>query len=72
MVTVGRPSGSKLLTLAAASVSPANYRGLLESIIFRAPTSPQSRQLITQAALKEPLFAAAHLAWDTEHAKRKS
>ena len=44
----------------------------LESIIFRAATSPEARQLITQAALKEPLYAAAQLAWEAEHAKRKS
>ena len=44
----------------------------LESIIFRAATSPEARQLITQAALKEPLYAAAQLAWEADHAKRKS
>ena len=44
----------------------------LESIIFRAATSPEARQLITQAALKEPLYAAAQLAWEAEHAKRKA
>jgi len=44
----------------------------LESMIFRASTSPQARQLITQAAMKDPLFAAAQRAWDADHAKRKS
>jgi hypothetical protein len=41
----------------------------LESMIFRASTSPQGRQLITQAALKEPLYAAAQCAWEADHAK---
>ena len=40
----------------------------LESIIFRAATSPEARQLITQAALKEPLYAAAQLAWELARA----
>ena len=44
----------------------------LESIIFRAATSPEARKLIKQAALKEPLYAAAQLAWEADHAKRKS
>ena len=44
----------------------------LESMVLRASTSPQALQLITQTALKDPLFAAAQRAWETEHAKRKS
>ena len=31
----------------------------LESMVLRASTSPQARQIIRQAALKDPLFAAA-------------
>ena len=31
----------------------------LESMIFRAATSPQARAILMEAALKEPLFAAA-------------
>ena len=43
----------------------------LESMIFRASTSPQARQIITKAALKDPLFAAAQRAWEADHAKPK-
>jgi hypothetical protein len=39
---------------------------------FRAATSPEARQLITQAAMKDPLFAAAQRAWKVDHAKHKS
>ena len=42
----------------------------MESLIFRASTSPQARQIITQAAMKDPLFAAAQRAWEAEHAKK--
>jgi hypothetical protein len=42
----------------------------LEAIIFRACTSPEARQIITQAALKDPLFAAAHRAWEADYAKK--
>jgi hypothetical protein len=41
-------------------------------MIFGAATSPQARQIIKQAALQHPLFAAAHLAWEADHAKHKS
>ena len=44
----------------------------LESMIFRAATSPEARQLITQAVLKDPLYAAAQRAWEADQAKRKS
>jgi hypothetical protein len=43
----------------------------LESMVLRASTSPQALQLIKQAALKDPLFAAAQRAWEADHAKRK-
>jgi len=39
----------------------------LESIIFRSATSPEARQIIKRAAAKEPLFAAATLAWELDH-----
>ena len=44
----------------------------LESMIFRAATSPEARQLITQAAQHDPLYAAAQHAWEADHAKQKS
>ena len=44
----------------------------LESLIIRASTSPQARQIIRQTVLKEPLYAAAPRAWEADHAKRKS
>ena len=44
----------------------------LESLIFRASTSPQARQIIRQAALKDPLQAAAQRAREADHAKQKS
>jgi hypothetical protein len=34
---------------------------------IRASASPPARQLITQAALKGPLFAAAQRAWQPDH-----
>ena len=43
----------------------------LESIIFRAATSPQARAILMEAALKDPLYAAAHAGWQAEHAARK-
>jgi hypothetical protein len=44
----------------------------VESLILRASTSPEARQIITQAALKDPLFVAAQRAWEADHAQRKS
>ena len=44
----------------------------VESLILRASTSPEARQLITQAVLKDPLYAAAQRAWEADHAKPKS
>ena len=44
----------------------------LESMIFRAATLPDARQLITQAVLKDPLYAAAKRAREADHAKPKS
>jgi hypothetical protein len=44
----------------------------LESIIFRSTTPPEARQLITQAAQKEPLNVAAQPVWEADHAKRVS
>jgi hypothetical protein len=41
------------------------------SVVLRASTSPPARQLITAAAMKQPLYVAAQLAWEAEHAKRK-
>ena len=42
----------------------------LESIIFRAATSPQARAILMEAALKDPLYAAAHAGWEAERAKK--
>ena len=44
----------------------------LESVIFRAATSPQARAILMEAALNNPLYAAAHAGWEAERAKRKS
>ena len=44
----------------------------VESSIFRASTSPEACQLITQGILKDPLYAVAQGAWEADHAKRKS
>ncbi len=42
----------------------------LESIIFRAATSPQARAILMETALKDPLYAAAHAGWEAERAKK--
>ena len=44
----------------------------LESMIFRAATSPQARTILMEAAMKAPLYAAAHAGWEAERAKHKS
>ena len=63
----------ELIKLERKSIPGCSSDGeALESMIFRASTSPQALQLIKQAALKDPLFAAAQRAWEAEHAKRKS
>jgi len=41
----------------------------LESLILRASTSPKARQIIRQAALKDPLQAAAQRAWEIDHGR---
>ncbi len=66
----------ELIKLERKSIPGCNSDGkALESLIFRASTSPQARQIIRQAALKNPLQAAAHAAAqldrETERAKRK-
>ena len=63
----------ELIKLERKSIPGCNSNGeALESLIFRASTSPQARQIIRQAALKDPLQAAAQRAWEADHAKRKS
>ena len=63
----------ELIKLERKSIPGCNSDGeALQSLIFRASTSPQARQIITKAALKDPLFAAAQRAWEADHAKRKS
>jgi len=62
-----------LIKLERNSIPGCNSDGeALESLIFRASTSPQARQIIRQTVLKEPLYAAAQRAWEADHAKRKS
>jgi hypothetical protein len=62
-----------LIKLERKSIPGCNSDGeALESLIFRASTSPQARQIIRQTVLKEPLYAAAQRAWEADHAKRKS
>jgi hypothetical protein len=58
-----RPFGRPLLIAVKAALAAGG---------IRASTSPQARQLITQAALKYPLFAAAQRAAEVDHAKHKS
>jgi len=49
-----------LIKLERKSIPDCNSDGeALEALVYRASTSPQARTLITQAAMKEPLFAAA-------------
>ena len=63
----------ELIKLERKSIPGCNSDGVaLESLIYRASTSPQARQIIRQAALKDPLQAAAQRAWEADHAKRKS
>ena len=63
----------ELIKLERKSIPGCNSDGeALQSLIFRASTSPQARQMIRQAALKDPLQAAAQRAWEAEHTKRKS
>jgi len=62
-----------LIKLERKSIPGRNSDGeALESMIFRAATLPDARQLITQAVLKDPLYAAAKRAREADHAKRKS
>ena len=62
-----------LIKLERKSIPDCNSDGeALEALVYRASTSPQARTLITQAALKDPLYAAAHAGWEAERAKRKS
>ena len=54
-----------LIKLERKSIPGCNSDGeALEALVYRASTSPQARTLITQAALKEPLFVAAQCAWE--------
>jgi len=63
----------ELIKLERKSIPDCNSGGeALQSLIFRASTSPQARQIIRQAALKDPLQAAAQRAWEVDHAKPKS
>lgn len=62
-----------LIKLERSSIPDCTSDGAaLESMILRASTSPQALQLIAQAALKEPLYAAAQRALEMEHARHKS
>ena len=63
----------ELIKLERKSIPGCNSDGeALQSLIFRASTSPQARQMIRQAALKDPLQAAAQRAREVDHAKHKS
>jgi hypothetical protein len=63
----------ELIKLERKSIPGCNSDGeALQSLIFRASTSPQARQIIRQAALKDPLQAAAQRAREVDHAKHKS
>jgi hypothetical protein len=63
----------ELIKLERKSIPGCNSDGVaLESLIYRASTSPQARQIIRQAALKDPLQAAAQRAWEADHAKPKT
>ncbi len=63
----------ELIKLERKSIPGCNSDGeALQSVIFRASTSPQARQIIRQAAMKDPLFVAAQRAWEADHAKPKS
>jgi len=67
------PACLELIKLERKSIPGCNSDGeALQSLIFRASTSPQARQIIRQAALKDPLQAAAQRAREADHAKRKS
>jgi len=63
----------ELMKLERKSIPGCSINGeALESLIFRASTSPEARQIIMQAAMKNPLFAAAHRTREADHAKGKS
>ncbi len=63
----------ELIKLERKSIPGCSSDGeALESLIFRASTSPEARQIIRQAALKDPLQAAAQRAREADHAKHKS
>jgi hypothetical protein len=54
-----------LIKLERKSIAGCNSDGqALEALVYRASTSPQARSLITQAAMKDPLFVAAQCAWE--------
>jgi hypothetical protein len=64
------PVSVELIKLERKSIPGCNSDGeALEAMIFRAVTSPQARQIITQAAMKDPCLAAARRAWEADHAK---
>ncbi len=63
----------ELIKLERKSIPGCNSDGeALESIIFRAATSPQARAILMEAALKDPFYAAAQRAREADHAKHKS
>jgi len=67
------PACVALIKLERKNIPGCNSDGeALQSLIFRASTSPQARQIIRQAALKDPLQAAAQRAREVDHAKHKS
>jgi len=44
----------------------------VESLILRASTSPEARELIKQAVAKDPLFSAAQRAWELDQVNSPS
>ena len=55
----------ELIKLERASIPGCASDGeALESIVLRSATTPEARRLILAAAMKYPLFAAAHRAWE--------
>ena len=59
-----------LIKFERKSIPGCNSDGeALEALVYRASTSPQARTLITQAAMKHPLFAAAQRAGEADHVK---
>ena len=67
------PVCMELIKLERKSLVGCNSDGeAVESLILRASTSPEARQLIKQAVAKDPLFSAAQRAWELDQVNSPS